>query len=255
MSYNVSAGAYSADWDDELRTRMVVPDDIEPWERDSDSLFFSGTDSSDTPSDPGITPEPSGNKPSVTTEPSVCVTEPPLFSFFKRPIRNVFPDREISLTDLYSMLISDYAKETTERLRAITNEDEAKSFKGNSFDYVTPAGIFTKRANSELVTPSGLIVIDIDDLKGTDEVESIFQLLLDNPRLETQLLFRSPSGLGLKWFIPIVNNDGHDHRFYFQAVANYLKTYGIVADPSGKDVSRGCYIPHDAAAFIHPKYL
>ena len=191
----------------------------------------------------------------ATAMPSVTVTEPPRFSFFHRPIRNVTPDREISLTELYDMVVSGYAKESTGRLRAIANKDEAKTFKGNSFDYVTPAGIFAKRANSELVSPSGLIVIDIDDLRDTDEVESTFQLLLNNPRLETQLLFRSPGGLGLKWFVPIVNNEGHDHRFYFQAVANYLNNYGIVVDPSGKDVSRACFVPYDPAAYINPMYL
>ena len=246
-----------ADYDflEEYRTRMLVPDDIEPWEQDSESLFYSGPAEDLPPAEPESIPEPSANEPSVTTEPTVNVTEPPRFSFYKRPIRNVTPCKEITLVDLYHIVTGDDAKANTQQLRAFTDEKEAKAFKNKNFDYVTPAGIFTKRENAALVKPSGIMVIDIDDLRDSDEVEEIFQTLLDNPRLETQLLFRSPGGLGLKWFIPIVNNEGHDHRFYFQAVTNYLKTYGIVVDPSGKDVSRACYVPHDARAFIHPKYL
>ena len=205
--------------------------------------------------DPETTPEPSGNEPSVTTAPPVFVSEPQKFSFYKRPIKNKVPCREITLQQLHTYLTSDYAKANTERLRSIEDEDAAKAFKQMNFDYVTPAGIFSYRKADKIVTPSGLIVLDIDHLKDADEVEATFQLLLNNPRLETQLLFRSPSGHGLKWIIEIVNNEGHDHKYYFQAVENYLRTYGIVVDPSGKDISRACFVPYDPAAFIHPKYL
>ena len=71
---------------------------------------------------------------------------------------------------------------------------------------------------------------------------------------ETELLFRSPSGNGIKWIIPVVNNNGHDHEYYFRAVSNYLKSFGITVDKSGKDVSRACFLPHDPNAFINPKY-
>lgn len=255
MSYNVHVGANSAAWEDELCTRMLAQDDIEPWERDEDSIFHVPVEEDMPDFGPESTPEPSANEPSVTTDSSAIVQEPSRFSFYKRPIKNVVPCDEITLVDLYQIVTSDEAKATTEQLRAISDEDKAKEFKKWNFDYVTPAGIFTKRENAALVIPSGLMVIDIDDLKDSAEVESVFQLLLNIPRLETQLLFRSPGGLGLKWFIPIVNNEGHDHRFYFQAVSNYLKTYDVIVDPSGKDVSRACYIPCDPQAFIHPKYL
>ena len=205
--------------------------------------------------EPVTTPEPSEGDASVTKEPVKTITEWPKFSFFRRPIKNVLPCKEVTVPDVYRYLTSDYAATTTAQLRSITNEDTAKEFKGKSFDYCTPAGVFSKRANSALVTPSGLMVIDIDDLKNYDEVESVFHQLLENRRLQTELLFRSPSGHGLKWFIRIVNNEGHDHRFFFLAVQNYLKTLGIVVDPSGKDVSRSCYLPHDPAAFINKMYL
>ena len=45
-------------------------------------------------------------------------------------------------------------------------------------------------------------------------------------------------------------------NIYFKAIANYLKhQYQLEVDPSGKDVSRACFLPHDAEAFINPKYL
>lgn len=255
MNRFVHVGAYGAACDDELRTRMLAPDDIEPWEQDSESLFYSAPAEDLPATDPESTPEPAANDPSITTEPPVTISEQPRFSFFERPVNNIIPCRDITMADLYRIVTSDYAKAETEHLRTIADDAQAKLFKKFNFDYVTVAGTFTKRENKSIVKPSGLMVIDIDDLKDSTEVEDTFQLLLDNPRLETQMLFRSPGGLGLKWIIPIINNEGHDHQFYFQAVSNYLSTYGIVVDSTGKDVSRACYIPCDPRAFIHPKYL
>lgn len=205
--------------------------------------------------EPETPQEPSRNEPRITTAQLAEVKEQPRFSFFKRPITNIVPSKGITLADLYTYLTSDYAMAATAELRSIPTEEAAKRFKARNFDYATPAGIFTKRADSALVKPSGLIVIDIDDLKDVAAVEDTFQLLLNIPRLETQLLFRSPSGLGLKWVIEVVNNEGHNHRFFFDAVANFLRTYGIAVDPSGKDLSRACFLPCDKSAYINPKYL
>ena len=243
------------DFSEEYRTRMLVQDDIEPWERDEDSIFHVPVEEDMPDFSPESPPEPSANEPSVTTAPPVTVTEPPRFSFYKRPITNLHPCEEMTLAQLYAIVTSDAAKAATEQLRSITDEDAAKAFKRTHFDYVTPAGIFTYRKADQIITPSGYIVIDIDDLPDATAVEDTFQLLLSVPRLETLLLFRSPSGHGLKWIIPVVNNQGHDHGFYFDAVSNYLKTFGIVADPSGRDISRACFVPHDPNAFLNPKYL
>ena len=204
----------------------------------------------DLPEDiPAATPDVASPEPVVTTPTW------PGFSFFRRPIKNVTPCRTITIPDLYRYVTSDYAAATTAQLRTISDEDAAKAFKGAHFDYCTPGGVFSRRADSALVADSGLMVIDVDDLQSSDEVEAVFRRLLDNRRLETQLLFRSPRGLGIKWFIEVVNNQGHTRKFFFQAVSNYLKTLGIAVDPSGKDISRPCYIPCDRNAFIHPKYL
>lgn len=243
------------DFSEEYRTRMLVQDDIEPWERDEDSIFHAPVEEDMPDFGPESPPEQSANEPSVTTEPPVTVTEPPRFSFYKRPITNLHPYEEMTLAQLYALVTSDAAKAATEQLRTITDEDAAKAFKRTHFDYVTPAGIFSYRKADQIITPSCYIVIDIDDLPDATAVEDTFQLLLSVPRLETLLLFRSPSGHGLKWIIPVVNNQGHDHGFYFDAVSNYLKTFGIVADPSGRDISRACFVPHDPDAFLNQKYL
>lgn len=243
------------DFSEEYRTRMLVPDDIEPWEQDPDSLFHTAPAEDLPAADPVSTPEPSANEPSVITAPPVIVQEPQFFSYYNRPVWNKNPNGKMTLADAYRYITSDTAKAATEKLRAIQDEDTQKKYKERNFDYVTFAGTFTRCQASSLVTASGFIVMDIDHLADEKAVEDIFNLLLSVPRLETLLLFRSPRGLGLKWVIPVVNNGDHGHKFYFTAVENYLKTFDIEVDPSGKDICRPCFLPHDARAFINPKYM
>ena len=68
------------------------------------------------------------------------------------------------------------------------------------------------------------------------------------------LLFRSPSGKGLKWFIAI-DIDKCDHGTWFDGVRNYLMaTYGLTGkqvDPQCKNVSRACFMSYDPDAFIN----
>ena len=148
-------------------------------------------------------------------------------------------------------IISDRAKEATAKLRTIQGKTQRQNFKAKNFDYVTPAGTFSIRNAADIIEPSGYMVIDVDDLNTQEQVEATFQMLLGNRRLETLLLFRSPSGNGVKWIIRIVNNEGHDYLYFFKAVTNYLGSLGIKVDQSGKDISRACYLPHDPNAYIN----
>jgi len=79
--------------------------------------------------------------------------------------------------------------------------------------------------------------------------------LLKDEYFETEMLFVSPSGDGLKWIIPIDITEA-THQNFFQAIANYIReVYQLEVDKSGKDVSRACFLPHDPEAYINPKYL
>jgi hypothetical protein len=84
-------------------------------------------------------------------------------------------------------------------------------------------------------------------------VETLFNRLLQDDYFDTQLLFRSPSGDGLKWIISIDTKQAK-HGDYFAAVANYiLQTYDVEVDKSVRDISRACFLPFDPQAFISPQ--
>ena len=174
------------------------------------------------------------------------------FSFFKAPVQNIIPHKSISLLDAYNYIVGEYAKQRTEKLRDIIDPKQARQFKANNFDYCTFSGVFTSRNDKKIVQHSGLMAVDFDHLPNLEEVR---QSLLVDEYFDTQLLFVSPSGDGLKWIISI-DTKQTTHSNYFAAVANYiLQTYGIEVDKSGRDISRACFLPHDPNAFINPLIL
>ena len=176
----------------------------------------------------------------------------PEFSFYRAPITNVLPHKTVTLQQVYNAIVGDHYKDRTAKLRTITDPKQARKFKAANFDYCTFSGVFTTRSDKAIVNPSGLLCIDFDHLS---DVEKLFNRLLQDDFFDTQLLFRSPSGNGLKWIITI-NTHNLLHSTYFAAVANYiLKTYRIAPDKSGSDLSRACFLSHDPQACINPLYL
>ncbi len=172
-------------------------------------------------------------------------------SFFKAPVRNVFPSESLRLHQVFALITSNKYKKITEELRAITNVKEARKFKANRFDYVTLSGTFEKRSDKNLLKHSNLLTIDFDHLENLQELRT---QLLNDEYFETEMLFISPSGDGLKWIIRIDVSEV-THSEYFTAVANYIKhNYNIEVDQSGKDVSRACFLPYDPTAFLHKRH-
>ncbi len=173
------------------------------------------------------------------------------FSFFKPPITNIKPFKSITIRDAYNYIVGHYAKKQTETLRAISDKKRARIYKAANFAYVTFCGEFEIRANDKIITHSGLLCLDFDHLV---QLEVIFDRLLQDKYFETALLFRSPSGDGLKWIIEIPAASG-SHSDFFRAIENYINAaYGIKIDGSGKDLARACFLPHDSQAYINPQY-
>lgn len=170
----------------------------------------------------------------------------------KCPISNTQPEKEVDLKYVYNLIKYDQFKKRTAELRVISNPKEARKYKAQNFDYMTFSGIFSKRNDNALIKHSGLLTIDFDHVPCLSKLR---ESLLKDEYLETELMFTSPSGDGLKWIIPIDLKQGSQSD-YFLAVSNYIKKYyNIEVDKCGKDVSRACFLPYDANVYINPKYL
>ncbi len=176
----------------------------------------------------------------------------PLFSFFKAPITNTKPHKSITILDAYNYIVGPYAKTQTEALRQITDKKKARIYKAANFAYATFSGEFITRSDTSIKSISALLCIDFDHIPAI--LEETEEKLLQDKYFETALMFRSPSGDGLKWIIEI-SRGNTSHSDYFKAVRNYLLTaYGLDADKSGKDISRSCFLPYDPNAYINENY-
>lgn len=174
------------------------------------------------------------------------------FSFFSRPVTNTIPNRIMTVWEAYQDIKGHRYQPQTALLRSIVDKNIARNYKARNMDYVTFAGVFSKRCDAGLIRHSGLLTLDFDHVSSLYELKGA---LLGDSFLETILMFTSPSGDGLKSIVSIDLEKG-SHLQWFTAISNYInETYRLKVDPTGKDVSRCCFLPHDPEVFIHPDYL
>ena len=186
------------------------------------------------------------------------------FSFFLAPVSNVVPHRTVGIEQVYNVIRGDYYREATEelrRLRRLADEgriarQEVQRFKARRFDYATFSGEFSRRCDRALLAHSGLLCLDFDHIdrwrsgKNLEGVYGLRYALWHDTSVDTALIFRSPGGDGLKWVVRIDLSQG-THAEWFDALSFYVaRSYGVEADPSGRDVSRACYLPWDPDAVM-----
>lgn len=186
------------------------------------------------------------------------------FSFYKAPVRNVVPACTADLREIHRLITGDAYRPATEELRRLCSRmqqgtltrRDIQAYKATHFDYVTFSGTFSRRHAQALQSHSGLLTLDFDHVEtwhGQDRLRGVYGLryaLLRDAAVTTALLFRSPSGDGLKWVVPIDLAQG-THENWFRVLSYYTEiTYGIVPDSSGSDVARACYLPWDPDAVL-----
>jgi hypothetical protein len=117
---------------------------------------------------------------------------------------------------------------------------------------LTPAGTFSRRANTKLLTASGLAHYDLD---GVGHVAQAKALLAQDQHVV--YAFTSPSGDGIKfavWTDGIMDNTTYKHAW--QTVLAYLQgrypALAVNTDRGCKDVARLCYVSFDPALYSNP---
>lgn len=177
------------------------------------------------------------------------------FSYFPAPISNVVPAAIVSLQQLYRLITSDERmKSVTELVRSSIGDAKAfREAKAKRLPFVTPAGIFQKRNEQGLLLPSSLFVVDVDHLESAEAAARLRDIVFEDKRLNVQLAFVSPSGTGVKFFIPFTIDYTRPFKESYQdAVHNswtILKMkYGVEVDKANDDIARCCFLAHDSKA-------
>lgn len=181
-----------------------------------------------------------------------------IMSFFNAPVTNKIPACVCSVSGLYAYITTDRRlKELTLQVRAESGDKKAfRKKKQTVLPYVTPAGIFSYCKEQCMLVPSGLFVIDIDELASTEEAEMWRDRLFADEVLHTALSFVSPGGKGVKLFIPyrispfLSVEESFDNALH--TAWEYLEwKYGLKVDRANADLSRACFLSHDEAAKIN----
>ncbi|OUJ68050.1 hypothetical protein BXP70_28145 [Hymenobacter crusticola] len=183
------------------------------------------------------------------------MVEPPKFSYYLGPIGNVVPRAAVTPALVYQVITGKRLRAKTEAIRLAEVGSNNRHELKKKLDYITPAGVFTKRDNKCLTERSGLMVLDFDHVP---DLATAQQTLLTDAALSPSvvMMFVSPSGEGLKCLLAI--DPRRDHLTNFKVLSTYLTHHyaqlGLVPDKSGKDPARACYLCHDPSAYLNPAY-
>ena len=134
----------------------------------------------------------------------------------------------------------------TERLRALRGAGEKAAYDTSKLKLpaVLFAGEFNPASDSGLQRHSGLMVVDFDGLTEV-QVSELRQAMSRDPH--TAIAFVSPSGEGVKWVVAVNVTDADSHKRCWKIAAEYAQTmFRQSPDKAGAEVSRKCFLCHDA---------
>lgn len=171
-------------------------------------------------------------------------------SFFKKGIKNTIPEKHSTIKDAHDYIKSESARETTNTLRAIQSSDDAIDYKARCFRCVTFSGTFTKRKVENLLTFSGYICVDIDDVSNATIVK---QTLCRDESMQPVLAFISPSGNGVKAVYRVSPDldPAHVSEAYSFLADKIENKNGFVVDQTPKSVATACFLPWDQDSYFN----
>jgi hypothetical protein len=138
----------------------------------------------------------------------------------------------ITLTTALQRIADGSSKETIEKVRE--GDKKAKT----DLPVVLFSGEFTAREDDQIISHSGLVVLDFDHI----DVEAYKNILCTDDHILA--CWVSPSGDGLKALVRISNPERH--RDHFRALQQYFdKQYNLELDSSGANESRACFESYD----------
>lgn len=160
-------------------------------------------------------------------------------------------DNTGTTVNLKEFLFSDAYKGVVETIRSGETPEERHRIKDEQkgrIPAVTISGLFSQRGSKNIVSPSGLISVDID-LKDNKDIMSCIPDILR--KLEYVAYFgKSISGDGYFAVIPIENPNHFKEHFF--ALEQEMKSYGITIDKSCKDIGRLRFASYDADGYYNP---
>lgn len=152
--------------------------------------------------------------------------------------------KDFLFTDKFKGIAEDIRQKATPEER-----HEYKKTKVHEIPAITISGLFNVRESKGLVSPSGLICIDIDHKDNPPEIMAKVPSILKSLPYVCYAS-KSISGDGYFGIIPI-ENPSH-FRQHYNALEEKMKSYGITIDKSCKDITRLRFATYDDEHYYNP---
>lgn len=191
------------------------------------------------------------------------------FSSYRPPIGSAYTpgNNRCTLDLVFKVLSGNGLKEWTEKLRDLLSEgkeEEYKDLKKTILPSVTFGGVFDYRSTNKtklseerkrgLLSPSGLVILDIDHISQTGtSLEDLKERISEDREIGVRLVFTSPSGDGLKVVCKTSSGitDPQTYKEVYNRLRHYMTgKYGDIVDRSGSDISRLCLLCYDPTAVL-----
>ncbi len=156
---------------------------------------------------------------------------------------------QIDLTQMVERIKNGRYRSPIEKLRILYHSGSNEAFTAGkkSLPAFTPSAQYQGGRKAEYLTGyNRIVILDLDKL---EQVAPVRAKIEQCPY--TLSCFLSPSGNGLKILVK-TDNSAAKHKEAFLAVqAHYEHLTGVKIDPSGKDLSRLCFVSYDPDIFYH----
>lgn len=165
------------------------------------------------------------------------------------------PEKAITIIELFK-LISNPSGDLRYLTEEVRKSADLRQAKCRLLPYVTVFGEFSYRRSDKIVSYSGLFPIDIDHLESTESARRLRDSIFENQRLSVSMAYVSPSGKGVKLFIPYENliRNGESRDAAIRRTQGCAQRYiehclmdGIKGevDSCGTDLARASFICYD----------
>ncbi|HNQ67815.1 MAG TPA: BT4734/BF3469 family protein [Bacteroidales bacterium] len=166
-----------------------------------------------------------------------------IFENFNRIIANR------SVESILEMIRTGKFKHHIDTLRQLVKENRESEYtaKKKSLPAFTPSGTFSGGRKTDLLLEySRIIILDIDKIENVKAAKEKAENCI-----YTHACFESPSGNGIKILVKTDNSVTKHREAYLKAQSYFEKLLGTKIDPSGKDVTRLCFVSYDPELYYN----
>jgi hypothetical protein len=170
-------------------------------------------------------------------------------SYFDYNIKNLIPSSERNLKEVHDIIKSPLLVEPTKACRKAATKEALKTAK-NQLPSISPCGSFSKRHEDGLISTSGFLAIEIENIN-LDEINEIKKRILSFALIPTALIFTSPSGKGINWIVPMPKNFKGTRNAHKAISSLIKKSLNYEVNPMGGSLIGTCHLCHDPTALFN----